>query len=157
MQKKFVIVRRESAKREPCKQTMIEQEDLNRRIRRNQASIPQISYFMDRFFGGNLRLKEATALASNLAKHIGLKLDRVAKRHKPAMICWFCENWNCLFPYLLKMKGIKLPPNFQLPVVQQQPPPKQEETPAPQVIQPQQNEVFEFDFTQGMDDWMFKA
>ena len=97
-------------KRNPCKQTMREQEDLNRRIKLNQGKYAMVSDFMDRFFDGRAHLKEATALAVNLSSLLGLKLDRKAKRHKPAIICWFCENWDPIFPYLLKMKGINIQP-----------------------------------------------
>jgi hypothetical protein len=30
--------------------------------------------------------------AQRLAKERGIRVDRLAKRKKPAIICWFCEN-----------------------------------------------------------------
>ena len=110
MSRAVVVIKTDSPMKAPSKQTIREQQDLNRRIKLNQAKYGIVSEFMERFFDGKLQLKGATALAENLSAHFGLKLDRKAKRHKPAIICWFCENWETVLPLLLKIKGINIEP-----------------------------------------------
>lgn len=44
--------------------------------------------------------KDALVLASELAKIINVKIDRAATRSKDGLVCWFCENWTQIQPYL---------------------------------------------------------
>ena len=151
MEKIYIIVKRGSGSRNPCKQTLIEQENLNKRIKRNQPLYSEVQRFLDRFFGGNFHLKEAVALASNICTYSSAKLDRIAKRHKPAIICWFCENWQSIVPYLLKMKGIKLPDEENSTAVS--PEPQSIEDVASTFFDASDKENFEFEYSADTDEF----
>lgn len=101
MQKmQMIVIRREKPAKLPSEQTIKEQELLNARIKKNKDRFENVSRFLEKYFDGSVHLKDATDLALSMGKQVGLVVDRRAKRHKPAIICWFCENWEHLYPLL---------------------------------------------------------
>jgi hypothetical protein len=51
-------------------------------------------------FGTNIKQPELLSMASVLASHANIKLDRDAKRRKSVLIKWFEENWTAIEPFL---------------------------------------------------------
>jgi hypothetical protein len=51
-------------------------------------------------FGRNIKQRELLSIATVLATHANIKLDRDAKRRKTVLVKWFEENWPALQPYL---------------------------------------------------------
>jgi hypothetical protein len=51
-------------------------------------------------FGRNIKQPELLSIASVLAGHANIKLDRDARRRKTVLVKWFEENWPALQPYL---------------------------------------------------------
>jgi hypothetical protein len=51
-----------------------------------------------------IELAEKCVLAVGAAPPI----DRLARRHRPGLICWFCENWSAVSPFLLQQCGIAI-------------------------------------------------
>ena len=160
MMQGFIVIPTQSLKRNPSKQTIMEQEELNIRIKLNKERYDLVSNFLNRICGGKLHLKEAVSLATSLSQVIGCKLDRKAKRYKPGIICWFCENWERVFPLLLKMKGIDLFPKHYTPLIapMMYVPPQPKEIVQPAVSQPINNineNMCDFNFFQWTDDQSF--
>ena len=95
------VIKREKPTKQPSEQTLKEQEFLNIRIKKNQDLYQTVTKCLEKVLDGSIHLKQATELAIRLGKQIGAVVDRRAKRHKPAIICWFCENWAKVYPLIV--------------------------------------------------------
>jgi hypothetical protein len=51
-------------------------------------------------FGSGIKQQELLSIATVLAKHANIRLDRDAKRRKAVLIKWFAENWTAVSPFL---------------------------------------------------------
>jgi hypothetical protein len=80
----------------PTKATKRENEALRQRLQRNAAHTERMSASLNCIIHGLQSANRRVTLdnlATRLANHRRLPLpDRLARRKKPALICWFCEN-----------------------------------------------------------------
>lgn len=51
-------------------------------------------------YGEKLTHDELTSIAELISGHVGIHLDRDAKRRKIVLVKWFDENWPVIEPYL---------------------------------------------------------
>jgi hypothetical protein len=51
-------------------------------------------------FGTGIKQQELLSIATVLASHAHVRLDRDAKRRKAVLVKWFAENWDAISPYL---------------------------------------------------------
>jgi hypothetical protein len=60
--------------------------------RRDVRSIhPTVDYFLHRALNGHSSKRKVLEITRAIAQGKGVKLDRMAKRSKECLICWFCE------------------------------------------------------------------
>jgi hypothetical protein len=126
----------------PTKATKRENEALQLRMRRNAAHydhmLPSLNGIIHRLQTANRRVT-LDDLAMRLAKHRRLQLpDRLARRKKPALICWFCEHCLDLLqdPCLNQLEALfPADPNHPAPpmVVMPPRPPPMRPLPVPQL------------------------
>lgn len=63
----------------------------------------QIDYVMDMiqaYFPGGIGKHELLMVAVLLSDHLGIHLDRDAKRRRKVLLTWYWEHWARIFPYL---------------------------------------------------------
>jgi hypothetical protein len=89
-------------------QTEKDQEQANIRLRKN-FRVYHIMYSILEVITGKVTLNSMLALAEQFAPLKGIRVDRIARRRKNCLICWFCENCSeFLSPFVPKPAGEKL-------------------------------------------------
>ncbi|EAY20457.1 hypothetical protein TVAG_110700 [Trichomonas vaginalis G3] len=94
-------------------QSIRDYEKVQKRMKDNGSKVDQVSTFIDKYFGTHVTIAILTSLAKIVMGRYALKLDRLARRNRSALLCWYAENWDVIFPLLndsafeMKLKSIK--------------------------------------------------
>lgn len=83
-------------------------EDMMIRVKMNEGNLEIVKYTLINFFGGGFTNAELINIAVYISNGIGIKVDRMAKRNRDALLCWFSENWGLIYPILTKSKLLLL-------------------------------------------------
>jgi hypothetical protein len=92
----IIRIPRTAKVRHPMNQrvTQREQERVNKRLRFCASEIVRVEDALQRAFGRvTMSLLQQVAESCTTLTNGFLKPDRLARRHRPAMLCFFCENW----------------------------------------------------------------
>lgn len=73
---------------------------VRRRVTLNGSKIFVVSNFIDRYFGTHVTIAILMSLAKIIMQKHKLKLDRLARRNRQALLCWYAENWDIILPIL---------------------------------------------------------
>jgi hypothetical protein len=65
------------------------------RIRRNQGLMDRITRRLEVI---STQKKDLLVVAHHIGQAIRVPLDRLAKRSRDCLFCWFCENWGTIEP-----------------------------------------------------------
>ena len=57
--------------------------------------------YLKGLFGSNVTAITLLSRANTLEKMTGIQVDRLARRNRQALFCWFTENWEVIQPILL--------------------------------------------------------
>ncbi|EAX86995.1 hypothetical protein TVAG_441930 [Trichomonas vaginalis G3] len=74
--------------------TMTERVDLQKRLKRCQKKIVQIMPYLGKIIRGPITKQKLLDFIQFVNAPMLKKLDRMAMRQKPALICWLSENWD---------------------------------------------------------------
>jgi hypothetical protein len=66
------------------------------RVRRNAPLIDAIRSTLEYACGPSPQKKDLLVVARQLTGPCKIALDRLAKRSRDCLICWFCENWKTI-------------------------------------------------------------
>ncbi|EAX80190.1 hypothetical protein TVAG_285360 [Trichomonas vaginalis G3] len=86
--------------------TMVSQQNLKdhdemlMRIQNNGVKMDLVQAILESQFNGKVTIDTLLIFANLMAKKHGLFLDRLARRNKTALICWYTENWNTIQPFI---------------------------------------------------------
>ncbi|EAX95002.1 hypothetical protein TVAG_243550 [Trichomonas vaginalis G3] len=75
---------------------MRDQEKILERVQQNGIKIDYVSAYINKLFRTKLAHTTLLALAKAISESTGIQLDRLAKRYKSALLCWYSENWDKL-------------------------------------------------------------
>ena len=75
-------------------------ERIQTRIQQNGSKIEYVSNFLDRYFRTHVTSVILLSLARIFIRKLDLTLDRLAKRNRTALLCWFAENWDPIYAQL---------------------------------------------------------
>lgn len=81
-------------------QSIRDYERIRHRVNSNLTQIEFISNFLDRYFHTHVTAEILLNLANIFIKKLDLKIDRLAKRNRSALLCWYAENWDSIYPHL---------------------------------------------------------
>lgn len=73
------------------------------RIEKNGIKIDLISEILENIYGGKFKAEELLKFARKIGKEISVRVDRLANRNKTALLCWFSENWDKIYPILHRL------------------------------------------------------
>ncbi|EAX95265.1 hypothetical protein TVAG_149850 [Trichomonas vaginalis G3] len=73
---------------------------ITERVHNNGIKIDFVSEYIDRKFGLHVTTAPLLAFAAEMSNKYCIKLDRLAKRNRDALLCWYSENWDTVFPHL---------------------------------------------------------
>ncbi|EAX84810.1 hypothetical protein TVAG_291120 [Trichomonas vaginalis G3] len=74
-------------------QNMKDHDDILQRINQNGIKMDLVTAIIESSYGGHITIEPLLSFANKMAKKYGLNLDRLAKRNRSALLCWYTENW----------------------------------------------------------------
>jgi type III secretory pathway component EscV len=86
-----VVIKRKPH-RTPIIQTEIDHDNAVLRRRNNEALFDRMTQILTHVAGGKPTKQVLMKLAQQIADKKQIKVDRIAKRIKDCLICWFCEQ-----------------------------------------------------------------
>lgn len=94
-----IIIKRSNFKRELSKRTIKDHEKIE--FRRNLCNdIYEKVKQLLQYISGKWQIGQLRDAAKELASKANITIDRLANRYNECLICWFCENWCSIAPYL---------------------------------------------------------
>lgn len=87
-------------------QTIRDYERIQRRIQYNGDKVRKVSNYIDNYFGTHVTIAILTSLAKIVMGKYKVTLDRLARRNRSALLCWYAENWDIISD-ILKEKNFK--------------------------------------------------
>jgi hypothetical protein len=93
---RVIVIQRVGKRMTLSKQAEKDRVLTSERMRRNEACLGFVRKRLQ-LFSPNLQKKELDVVAQAVP---GVSLDRLAKRSRDCLICWFCENWIAIEPHL---------------------------------------------------------
>jgi hypothetical protein len=98
-----IVIQRVGKRMSLSKQAEKDQVLASERLRRNGASLAMVRQRLASY-SPSLQKKELLVVAQRMP---GLVLDRLAKRSRDCLICWFCENWGAIEPHLPGLRTLQ--------------------------------------------------
>lgn len=95
-----IVIQRVGKRNTVSTRTLEEQTITNRRIKACGERLEIVTRYIESKFGAKSNFTHIKKIASYIAESLNIKIDRVSKRKKEAMLCWFTEHWDCVFPLL---------------------------------------------------------
>lgn len=81
--------------------------DIEERVAKNNKNFEKVVNFMAKNLRPGFTCIEMLQLAAHVSDSLGIYLDRMAKRNRKALICWFSEHWDKIQEYFL-INGVRL-------------------------------------------------
>ncbi|KAI5507966.1 hypothetical protein TVAGG3_0681770 [Trichomonas vaginalis G3] len=86
------------------KQTIRDRKSIDDRLTLNGIKVDYVDAYLCKLAGCHVTIDPLLEFAYDMSYQFRLKLDRLAKRNRTALLCWYAENWGNIFPYLSKIK-----------------------------------------------------
>lgn len=67
-----------------------------------------VTAYLENMFGHHLTTMFLLDLAADLEKKINIEVDRLARRNRQALLCWFAENWEKIQPLIVDQRKEKI-------------------------------------------------
>lgn len=81
-------------------QNMRDHDEIQLRLENNGVKIDLVTEILENKYGGRVTVECLLTLARHMSKKINIRIDRLANRNRSAMLCWYAENWNDIYPYI---------------------------------------------------------
>lgn len=81
-------------------QSIRDNEKMELRVHRLGNRIDMVSAKLEVMFGDKFTCSTLLTQAGQLAEALHLKIDRLARRYRKGILCWYTENWDRLEPLL---------------------------------------------------------
>ena len=88
-----------TSEKQATKQTIIDRQLVSRRVEKNKDCFKKMEQALGILLSGKTRKSDLLAFARKILAENNLKIERLMKRSKPVLICWFCEHMD-LIPVL---------------------------------------------------------
>jgi hypothetical protein len=93
-----IIIHRVGKRMKLSRQGEKDQYLMTARRRMNQANLPFVLSEFRRLMGEAPKKKNLIPIAHRVSLMCEIPLDRLAKRSRDCLLCWFCENWSIIAP-----------------------------------------------------------
>lgn len=107
----IVVIKRVGKRQMLSDRAIQEQEQVNSRIKKAGSLFDFVAKELKNVFHKDLNFTELRNIASTAVKGTNIKIDRLSKRNKNAMLCWYCENWDAIRGTIEKMGDNKSDPD----------------------------------------------
>ena len=113
-----ITIQRTGKRQSLSQQTQKDQELTVQRLKKNEQMIPTVTHFLELVLGKSPQKKLLLSLATQLTSITHIQLDRLAKRSRDCLLCWFCENWELFLPHLSEISSPSSPSSPSLSQIQ---------------------------------------
>lgn len=86
--------------RRTTSQSIRDYEQLQSRISKLGIKMDYVSAYLDYIYGTHVTVFMLLPWAEEMERKLNVEVDRLARRSKQALICWYAENWEILYPYI---------------------------------------------------------
>lgn len=81
-------------------QSIRDHEKIVRRMKSVGVLPDFILAYLEKTYNKHLTTASLLMLANTAVYSLNLPIDRLAKRNRQALLCWFAEHWNVIYPLL---------------------------------------------------------
>lgn len=89
------------------KKSLRDHKKISLRVMKTGVKMDLVSECLDRANGSKVTYSNLLNFADKLSKKLWIKLDRLAKRNKDALLCWYAENWEFIRPHVADIKKLE--------------------------------------------------
>ena len=82
-------------------------ERLKVRITKIGIKMDIVTAYLENMFGQHATSIILLSQAAIIEENLSIEVDRLAKRNRQALLCWFAENWEIILPFLNQTKEKK--------------------------------------------------
>ncbi|EAY03545.1 hypothetical protein TVAG_041970 [Trichomonas vaginalis G3] len=110
-QRDIIKARSINKHRRTTSQAIRDHEQLMNRISKLGIKVDYVSAYLDYLYGTHATVFMLLPQAEEMEKKLQIEVDRLARRSKQALICWYAENWEVIYPYINvenEQSGVKL-------------------------------------------------
>ena len=108
------VIQRVGKRTNLSQRALNEQNTINIRIKDLGAKLETVTNELNFIANKRLNFHELRILADAVSAKSCIKMDRLTKRHKNALLCWFCENWDSLKSYVISEYNIEKKENLTI-------------------------------------------
>ncbi|EAY03467.1 hypothetical protein TVAG_412710 [Trichomonas vaginalis G3] len=87
-------------KKKPAKQSQKDYDDVQKRIVRTGVQMGHVSRYIEKIFGCYVTSSFLINIAAIVSTKNNIKIDKLARRNRSALLCWFAENWTHVYPVI---------------------------------------------------------
>lgn len=99
--KKSFVIKRSSSRKELTRRTINDHHKIETRLNSCKNIYEKVKQLL-RYIFGKWQIGQFREIAFQISYKINANIDRLAKRYNDCLICWFCENWKSVAPYLVE-------------------------------------------------------
>lgn len=123
------IQKKSSTKRKRTLQSIRDNDLIQKRVVNTGSKLQYVTEYIDRYFRTHVTSEILMSLAKIAIEKHNLQIDRLAKRNRTALLCWYSENWDAILQVLNEYNFMDYPqpqkePTFPEPVVFESPKPE---------------------------------
>ncbi|EAX92994.1 hypothetical protein TVAG_261740 [Trichomonas vaginalis G3] len=85
----------------------IENDEFKLRMIQNSPKFNSVTSIIEHQFDGKAPIDALMIFANLMSKKNGIILDRSAKRNRTALLCWYTENWEVIYPHISEINPLK--------------------------------------------------
>lgn len=104
-----IQVKPAAASKRTTSQSVRDYEQLKYRWTCLGSKVELVSDYLKGLYGHNVTAVTLLSGADKLEKMIGIQVDRLARRNRQALLCWYAENWEIIQPILFGAPYMKSP------------------------------------------------
>ncbi|EAX95133.1 hypothetical protein TVAG_385210 [Trichomonas vaginalis G3] len=103
--REIILTRKTKNYKRYTAQSQRDYECIKKRMMVNGVKTDYVSAYMEKQIGEHVTLVNLLSIAEVISNQLNLKIDRLAKRNRSALLCWYAENWDKISPLLLVMNN----------------------------------------------------
>ncbi|EAY23132.1 hypothetical protein TVAG_183690 [Trichomonas vaginalis G3] len=87
---------------------MKDYEQVMTRLHGLAGKVEYVTDYLKGLYGHNVTAVSLLSRAAKLEQELGITMDRLARRNRQALFCWFTENWDLILPILTRNSSKKI-------------------------------------------------
>lgn len=76
------------------------------RVKNNGVKVEIVLEILECVLRGRCTVSHLLKFARLIAKKLNIRVDTLANRSRAALICWYAENWEDAYPYIMNIDSL---------------------------------------------------